>query len=155
MEFTVIDKTTGKEADDYKIALTEDWAKGLCYCDMEGFAVTECGDLILLDECGNFEYASQDRFEVRFAERICKFEADIINTAWDEDGNEIETGEVAAGADMYCGNCGYPMMRDDYNGWWDEEPGPYGGWFLTPRFNCCPKCGCKVVDWDGRKKVER
>ena len=84
------------------------------------------------------------------AERTCKFEADILITAWDEDDNEIETGEVADGADMYCGNCGYPMMRDECDGWWDEEPGPYGGWLLTPRFNYCPKCGSLVTDWDGR-----
>lgn len=87
------------------------------------------------------------------AERTCKFESDIINTAWDENDNEIETGEVADEADMYCGNCGYRMIRDDYDGWWDEEPGPYGGRFLAPRFNYCPKCGSKVIDWDGRKAV--
>lgn len=34
--FTVIDTKTGKEADEYNIALHEDWAKHLCYCDMEG-----------------------------------------------------------------------------------------------------------------------
>lgn len=85
------------------------------------------------------------------AERTCKFVADSMNTAFDEDGNEIETGEVDRDADMYCGNCGYPMMRDECNGWWDEEKGPYGGYFLKPRFNCCPKCGSRVTDWDGRK----
>lgn len=87
------------------------------------------------------------------SERTCKFESDIISTAWDENDNEIETGEVADEADMYCGNCGYPMIRDDCDGWWDEEPGPYGGRFLAPRFNYCPKCGSKVIDWDGRKAV--
>lgn len=86
-------------------------------------------------------------------ERTCKFVADIMNTAWDEDGNEIETGEVDDEAVMSCGNCGYPMVRGEYDGWWDEEKGPHGGWFLKPRFNCCPECGSKVVDWDGRKAV--
>lgn len=89
------------------------------------------------------------------AERTCKFVADAMNTAWDDDDNEIETGEVDDDADMSCGNCGYPMMRDECNGWWDEEKGPYGGWFLTPRFNYCPKCGSRVTDWDGRKKEGR
>lgn len=110
MEFTVIDKTTGKEADDYKIALTEDWAKGLCYCDMEGFAVTECGDLILLDECGNFEYASQDRFEVRFAERTCTYVEhsgalyhyyECSECQYKMDGGEFEHYEPA-----HCMGCG-------------------------------------------------
>lgn len=62
--FHVIDKRTRKEADPYAIALTEDWAKDLCYCDMEGFAIEEDGTLLLLDECGRHEYCDPDRFEV-------------------------------------------------------------------------------------------
>jgi hypothetical protein len=63
--FHVIDKTTGKEADPYEIALNEDWAKRLCYCDMEGFAILEDGTLILADECGRFEFIQEnDRFEI-------------------------------------------------------------------------------------------
>ena len=34
------------------------------YCDMEGFAILEDGSLILCDECGRFEYAPSDRFEI-------------------------------------------------------------------------------------------
>lgn len=66
MNFTVIDNKTGKEADCEKIALTEEWAKGLIYCDMEGFALLEDGTLVLLDECGRFEYCPADRFTVVF-----------------------------------------------------------------------------------------
>lgn len=62
--FMVIDNKTGKEADVYNIALKEDWAKGLIYCDMEGFAIEEDGNLILLDECGNFAYCPSGRFTV-------------------------------------------------------------------------------------------
>ena len=62
--FTVIDHKTGKEADAYEIALHEEWAKGLCYCDMEGFAILEDGSLILCDECGKFVYCDTERFEV-------------------------------------------------------------------------------------------
>ena len=63
-KFHVIDKQTGKEADPYEIALHEDWAKELCYCDMEGFAIGEDGTLYLIDECGRHEYADKERFEV-------------------------------------------------------------------------------------------
>ena len=66
--FTVIDLKTGKEADPYDIALHEDWAKHLMYCDMEGFAIEEDGSLILVDECGRFEYCPVGRFEVRWDE---------------------------------------------------------------------------------------
>ncbi|HNW32677.1 MAG TPA: hypothetical protein PKL44_00295 [Candidatus Dojkabacteria bacterium] len=62
--FHVIDKLTGKEADTYEIALKEEWAKNLIYCDMEGFALQEDGSLILVDECGTFAYCPEDRFEV-------------------------------------------------------------------------------------------
>ena len=64
--FTVIDSKTGEEADTYDIALHEDWAKQLCYCDMEGWAIEEDGTLLLVDECGRFEYADRERFKVKW-----------------------------------------------------------------------------------------
>ena len=66
MSFTVIDNKTGKYPDLWKIALKEKWAKGLIYCDMEGFALLEDGSLILLDECGNCAFCPADRFTVVF-----------------------------------------------------------------------------------------
>ena len=62
--FQVIDHKTGKVASPYHIAMKEKWATGLCYCDMEGFAIGEDGSLMLLDECGNFVYCDRERFEV-------------------------------------------------------------------------------------------
>jgi hypothetical protein len=64
MAFTVIDKKTGYYPDLEKIALKEEWAKGLCYCDMDGFAILEDGNLILMDECGKYAYCPANRFEV-------------------------------------------------------------------------------------------
>jgi hypothetical protein len=64
--FWVLDKTTGKEADPYEIALKEEWAQDLIYCDMEGFAILEDGSLYLLDECGRYAYCDPVRFEVRW-----------------------------------------------------------------------------------------
>ena len=61
--FTVIDTKTGKYPDVEKIALKEDWAKGLIYCDIEGFAILEDGDLILADECGNYVDCPLGRFK--------------------------------------------------------------------------------------------
>lgn len=62
--FRVIDSQTGNEADAEQIALTEQWAKGLMYCDMEGFALTQHDDLILLDECGKYVFCDRSRFIV-------------------------------------------------------------------------------------------
>ena len=66
MKFSVIDANTGKEADEYTIALKEKWAESLCYCDMDGFAIMQDGTLILCDECGRFEYCDPKRFKVQF-----------------------------------------------------------------------------------------
>jgi len=79
MKFRVIDKQTSKEADPYEIALHEEWASCLVYCDMEGFAITEDGYLVLMDECGSVVYCDTDRFKVVFEDerphgecRTCK-----------------------------------------------------------------------------------
>jgi hypothetical protein len=64
--FIVIDNKTGKEADTYDIALHEDWAKHLCYCDIEGWAIEDNGTLLLVDECGQFAYADRERFKVKW-----------------------------------------------------------------------------------------
>lgn len=66
-EFVVIDKKTGTLANMEEIAIEEEWAKSLCYCDMEQFAIGQDGTLYLLDECGRYEYADMpDRFEIVF-----------------------------------------------------------------------------------------
>ena len=66
MKFKVIDNKTGKEADPYEIANEEEWAKRLFYYEMDGFAILEDGSLILLDECGSYEYCPDGRFTVIF-----------------------------------------------------------------------------------------
>ena len=66
--FRVIDNRTGEEPDLEKIALREQWADGLTYCDMEGFAITYDGYLILMDECGKHRYCPVGRFKVVFRE---------------------------------------------------------------------------------------
>ena len=63
--FDIIDTKTGEYPDLEKIALTEEWAQGLVYCDMDGFAVRDDGSLILLDECGNCVSCPPGRFEIR------------------------------------------------------------------------------------------
>lgn len=62
--FHVVDIQTGEEPDISEIALNEDWAKGLIYCDMEGFFIDENARLILADECGNYCFVPSDRYKV-------------------------------------------------------------------------------------------
>lgn len=64
MTFTVIDKETGREVSERVIRQI---AKngGLMEFDIDQFAVTENGSLILLDDCGNCTYCVQDAFEIK------------------------------------------------------------------------------------------
>jgi hypothetical protein len=64
MKFTVIDAETGEYPDVKKIALNEEWAKYLVYCDIDGFAIHEDGVLMLLDDCGSAVYCPKNRFKV-------------------------------------------------------------------------------------------
>ena len=66
------------------IALNEDWAKHLCYCDMEGFAIQEDGTLILTDECGKFAYCPEGRFLVDVEEHQHTEEGEMARITEDE-----------------------------------------------------------------------
>ncbi len=66
MIFDVIDTLTGKLADTYQIAKTEDWANNLLASDIDGFALHEDGTLLLIDDCNNIAYPSRDRFNLVF-----------------------------------------------------------------------------------------
>ena len=56
ISFNVIDSKTGEYPDLEHIARAEEWAQNLIPCDMEGFCINEDGNLLLMDECGNYAY---------------------------------------------------------------------------------------------------
>lgn len=58
----------GEKGRSLKQYLREKWFKAgnLMWCDLEGFALTERGDLLLQDECGGEMYLDGKRFEVCF-----------------------------------------------------------------------------------------
>lgn len=64
MEFKVIDKRTGREVSDTVIDEICKNNPQLIPCDIEEFAVTESGQLILIDDCGNVAYINDDNLEV-------------------------------------------------------------------------------------------
>ena len=70
--FTIIDNTTGNYPDCEKIALEEEWAKGLIYCDIDTFAITEDGNLILMDDCGNSAYCYAKEKTILFCKSTAK-----------------------------------------------------------------------------------
>lgn len=65
-DFKVIDPKTGEYPNLEHIARDEEWAQNLIPCDMEGFCINEDGNLLLMDECGNYAYCPEDRFQVNF-----------------------------------------------------------------------------------------
>ena len=112
MMFRVIDKRTGKEPDCYdceQFALTEEWAQNLIYCDIEGFAITEDGALILCDECGNVAYCPQNRFKIIF---------------------EPAKWEQAEDSMYYCSKCKHEAYWDTDYGQQLFEYCPYCGSFM-------------------------
>lgn len=62
--FFVIDPQTHKEVNAVAISETEPWAKDLT-CNIDGFALTEDGYLVLFDNCGHLAYVPDGRFNVR------------------------------------------------------------------------------------------
>ena len=64
MVFKIIDKRTGKEPTQRVINNIAEKYR-LVTCDIDQFAVTEDGSIILLDDCGNIAYFSLDKFEIR------------------------------------------------------------------------------------------
>ena len=117
MKFRVIDNKTGKEADAYEIALHEEWAQGLVYCDMEGFMLTENGDLMLADECGTYVYCDPERFKV-------VFEDERPHGEWIQSDKDkywamcsVCKKEAICGDFMiltdFCPNCGADMREGD------------------------------------------
>lgn len=66
MTFNVIDPKTGEYPDLEHIARTEEWTKNLIPFDIDGFCINEGGNLILMDECGNYVHCPTDRFKVTF-----------------------------------------------------------------------------------------
>lgn len=77
--FDIIDLKTGQIALAEVFARHEIWASTLIPMDLEGFAITQHGDLILLDECGNYVFCPPDRFKV-----IMKFQFDPIAKPHDD-----------------------------------------------------------------------
>lgn len=73
-------------------------------------------------------------------ERTCHFEPDVTEIKYDENDNEIKTGEPAEDCSAFeCSECGYPMLYDPDIGWFDYcEP-------YKPHFKYCPNCGAKVI----------
>lgn len=127
--FCVIDTETGGEADVEEIPLKEEWAKGLVYCDMEGFMIGEYGQLVLADECGRFHYCPEDRFKV-----VWKNQPTISEWILKIDGKPESGGTIG----LYeCSNCHKKAYATEFPRYFEDEKGRWH----DPHY--CPWCGSK------------
>lgn len=118
MKFTVIDTKTGEYPDLWEIALKEEWAKSLCYCDMEGFAVEEDGTLFLMDECGRYEYPPEGRFKIA---PLVETNADRIRAMTDEELAEWFAGHDAGLVANVLNNDYVEPTKDGWLEWLKQE----------------------------------
>ena len=63
MTFTVIDNKTGKKPN-FENICHEKWTRHLLKDDIDQFAVTEDGHLILIDDCDNLVYCPDERYTI-------------------------------------------------------------------------------------------
>ena len=63
--FYVLEKD-GSEPNLERIIRTEEWCENLQWYAPEAFAITEYGQLVLLDGCGNMAYCPPKRFTVKY-----------------------------------------------------------------------------------------
>ena len=64
--FKVIDKELQEEVSKLDKIIQIAKASGLIETDIDQFAITEDGHLVLLDECGHFCYVDDSHFELVF-----------------------------------------------------------------------------------------
>lgn len=64
MIYEIIDTRTGERAKAYEL-VQEPWAEKTRGCDWPAFAVDETGDVMLTDDCGNYDMVPEGRVEVR------------------------------------------------------------------------------------------
>jgi len=99
MEFHVIDKKTGKEPIyDGNHIFRESWCKGRLYeRDIEGWYISEDGQLALVDDCNNMAYPPPNRYEIVFDEpTVCdiddkfKQKAEVVISQLRADRDRLE-----------------------------------------------------------------
>jgi len=145
--FSVIDTKTGKEPNREKIVLTEEWAKHLIYCDVDGFYISEDGSLILVDDCGNIAYCPPNRFEIIFEGQYAVKEKKVLakgmNCIVEANGSEDNITDLLQAEEqgrlieiVFCRDCrkimtpDCPMCSFTSDGYCEAGPNSDGYCFL-------------------------
>lgn len=83
MIYEIIDTRTGERAKAYEL-VQEPWAEKTRGCDWPALAVDETGDVMLTDDCGNYDMVPEGRVEVRLV--VTREAAEAALKAREQDG---------------------------------------------------------------------
>jgi hypothetical protein len=155
MQFTVIDTQTGEYPELSKIARTEEWAKNLVYCDVDGFAISEDGCLMLMDDCGNCAWPPANRFIVKMEESDACV-AETLNEEINDIVREVKAENRRLAAELEEAK----RVLKNREGTWeriheiDGQP-TFSFWRCSnchkahylepPNADFCPACGAKMM----------
>ena len=126
MIYEIIDTRTGERANEYELA-QEPWAEKVRGCDWPAFAIDETGDVMLTDDCGNYDRVPEGRVEIRLV---------VDREKW-KPCSECDR-------ELYlCSNCAY----EDASGL--EPPClncDRANYLWKPKYEYCPQCGRALTD---------
>lgn len=127
MQIRIIDTTTGKEPTDEVIEKIAKENK-LQLFDIDGFGINEDGQIILMDDCGNYAFADNTRFEAKLVEEKREQEPKIGHWEWVQYDANPEIGN------FHCSECRY--IPASFN-------------MSAQKLNYCPNCGAKMENGKG------
>lgn len=127
MIYEIIDTRTGERAKAYEL-VQEPWAEKTHGCDWPAFAIDEDGEVMLTDDCGNYDMVPEGRVEIRLVVDREKWKpcgACIVyerhkgycGTCRRDDGEHglLRCFDCGIGSDLwepktkYCSSCGRPL----------------------------------------------
>lgn len=125
MIYEIIDTRTGKRAKAHKL-VQEPWAEKTRGCDWPALAVDETGDVMLADDCGNYDMVPEGTVEVRLV---------VDREKWkpcEYCGGDVDDRPFLNSEDLYISGGG-EMCSDSYD-------------VTLFKMSFCPKCGYPLTN---------
>lgn len=119
MIYEIIDTRTGERAKAHEL-VQEPWAEKVRGCDWPALAVDETGDVMLTDDCGNYDMVPEGRVEVRLViDRggwkpcdVCRNSKEINGWCMAELPEQNGVYETRLEGDfVYCPQCGRALTN--------------------------------------------
>ena len=117
MIYEIIDTRTGERANAYEL-VQEPWAEKTRGCGWPALAIDEDGDVMLTDDCGNYDMVPEGRAEVRLVIDKERWTAKWRRKQSPWNGTVMvcskckETIKSLSGQFPFCPSCGAPMTDE-------------------------------------------